>query len=99
MVLLSTVMLSALQQMSQSFWIGQVVDRNEFDIAVTERSAKNVSPDTSESVDSYLDCHFASRKFGEHTGRRMLIERKEEGNREAKNAANCGRRQLTTDNR
>ncbi len=48
------------QQMGQGLGVGEIVDRHEFDIAVIERSAKHVSPDASESVDSYFNCHFAS---------------------------------------
>src|SRR4029077_6319 len=48
------------EQMSQRLRIGKVVDRNEFDIAVIERSPEHISPDASESVDSYFNCHVAS---------------------------------------
>jgi hypothetical protein len=83
--------------MSQGFWVGKIVDRNEFDIAVLERSSKYVSPDTSESVDSYFDCHLASENLMKTPrGRVLVVERKENGNRELKNAANCG--QPTTEN-
>ncbi len=51
------------QQVSQGFGIGEIVDRNEFDIAVIERSSEHVSPDASESVDAYFNCHFASEKL------------------------------------
>ncbi len=49
------------QKMSQGFWVGKVVDRNEFDIAVIERSPEHVSPDASESIDSYFNCHVTSK--------------------------------------
>ena len=48
------------QKVSQSLGIGEIVDRDEFDIAVIERSSEHVPPDASESVDAYLDCHVAS---------------------------------------
>ena len=49
--------------MGQGFGVGEIVNGNEFDIFVIERSAKNVSPDASESVDSYFNCHLASRNL------------------------------------
>ena len=49
--------------MGQGFGVGEIVNGNKFDVFVIERSAKHVSPDASESVDSYFNCHVASRNL------------------------------------
>jgi len=51
------------QQVGESSGVGEIVDRYEFDIAVIERSSEHVPPDASESVDAYLNCHFASQNL------------------------------------
>src|ERR1019366_6204475 len=49
-----------LQKMRQRLGIGEVVDRNEFQILVGERGPQNVAADAPETIDAYFDCHFAS---------------------------------------
>ena len=46
--------------MRQRLGIGEVVDRNEFQVLVGERGAENVAADAPEAIDTYFDCHFAS---------------------------------------
>ena len=52
-----------LQQMRQCLGVGEVVDRDEFEVLVGERGAQNVAADAAEAVDAYFDCHFASLRI------------------------------------
>src|SRR5258708_38306968 len=45
------------QKVRQSFCISDVVDRNELDILVAERRAKNIAPNPTEPVDPHLNGH------------------------------------------
>jgi len=46
--------------MSQGLGLGQVVDGDDVDVGIVQRSAINVASDTSETVDTYFDSHVAS---------------------------------------
>ena len=78
MVLPSTVMLSApaddlvrkvaqhrviFQQVGQRFRIGQIVDRDEVQVGIFQRSAQDIAADSSEAIDAYFDCHVSSVRF------------------------------------
>src|SRR5262249_58227784 len=45
------------EQMRECLRAGEIVDRDEVDLPVAERSAHDVAPDATESVDSYPDRH------------------------------------------
>ena len=49
-----------LQQMGQRLGVGEIVDRDEFQVRVIERRTKNVAADAPEAVDAYFDCHSTS---------------------------------------
>jgi hypothetical protein len=45
------------QLMRESFRVGNIVHGDEFDVAVAERRSKNISADTTETVDANFDRH------------------------------------------
>jgi hypothetical protein len=45
--------------MGERFRIRQIVDRDPFDGRVSLRGPDDVSPDSSETVDPYSDCHLS----------------------------------------
>src|ERR1700722_14790355 len=51
-----------LQQMGQSFRVGDVVDCHNFNRRIFQRGAKNVAPDPSETINSDFNRHEASRR-------------------------------------
>ena len=46
-----------LQQVRKHFGIGQIIDGYKVDVWITERGAKNISSDTTKSVDTNLHRH------------------------------------------
>ena len=52
-----------LQKMGQRFRIGQIVDRDEIQVWIFERSAQNVAADSSEAIDANFNCHVSSVRF------------------------------------
>src|SRR5581483_11636476 len=49
-----------LEQMSQSLGFGQIVDRDELQVGILERSAQYVTADSSKTINTYFDCHVSS---------------------------------------
>src|SRR5579863_7420864 len=49
-----------LQQVSQSFGVGKIVDGHDFDVGIVEGSAKYVASNASKAVNAYFNCHVAS---------------------------------------
>jgi hypothetical protein len=49
-----------LEQVRKRFGVSQVVDGDEIDVWITKCSAKNVSPDTTEPIDTNLNRHCKS---------------------------------------
>ena len=50
-----------LEQMRQRHRIGYVVHRDDFDVGVTQRRAKNIAADAAKSVDADLYRHGSSK--------------------------------------
>ena len=46
-----------LHQMRQSLGVGQIVDRDEFDVRLADASPNHVPADTAEAVDAHFHCH------------------------------------------
>ena len=51
-----------LQEMGQSFRIGQVIDCHELQIGVLQRRTQDVPADTSETINAYFYSHVASER-------------------------------------
>jgi hypothetical protein len=49
--------------MGQRLGIREVVDRDEVQVWVFQRSAQYVAADSSESIDANFDCHVSSVEF------------------------------------
>jgi len=47
--------------MSESLGIGEIVDRDEFEVLVGERGANDIAPDAAETINANFDCHDASK--------------------------------------
>jgi hypothetical protein len=46
--------------MGQGFGIGEIVNRDEIEVAIGERGAQQVAADSSEAIDANFDCHGSS---------------------------------------
>src|ERR1700690_596591 len=47
--------------MGEGLGIGEIVDGNELDVGIVERSSHYVAADASKTVDANFNCHLASR--------------------------------------
>src|SRR5580704_1365961 len=50
-----------LEQVREGFGVGNIVDGDELDVLVIERSAHDIPSDAAEAVDTYLDGHYFLR--------------------------------------
>jgi hypothetical protein len=49
-----------LKQVRKGLGVGYVVDCHKINVGTLERSAKHITSDTTEAIDSYLYCHYQS---------------------------------------
>ena len=56
------------QKVRESFRVGDVIDGDELDVLIVERSAHNVATDAAEAVDANLNGHSSSDGVSENSG-------------------------------